>query len=325
MSPKSIIGAASYVCQRYMSGHMEPRAEEPEQSVLFVTKAGDDDEFASATLLAESIREFGGKLGSSPIWLFDFGAFGDEGGFLSDLNVKSVSAKVPESVEGYELASKVHSCAEAERLAPSRIESLIWVSPDSVVVNVPELYILDENHDVAVRPVHIKNIGLAVGEPPNAYWSRVLDITGAESSEFVVESFVDRRRLRGYFNSHSYCVKPSLGLFRRWFECFRSLVQEENFQSSSCSDDLSRIFLHQAILSALTTSMIDHDRISILPPTYCYPYNLHSSIPAEDRANTLNQLTSFVYEDRSVDPRQITDITIHEPLRSWLKSRVGRC
>ena len=292
--------------------------------LLTFTTAGSRAELDSVKLLVESLREFGGRLSSSPIWLFDFGNWTDEDDFLTDLGVKSIPATVPETVEGYELAAKVHSCAEAERLAPSYIESLVWISPDSLVVNPPEKFILDEDHDVAVRPVHIKNVGLAVDEPPDAYWSRILDITGAGLSEFTVESFVDRRRLRGYFNSHSYCVRPSMRLFGQWFISFRKLVEDDEFQSSSCSDDLRRIFLHQAVLSALTTSMVEHDRIGILPPTYCYPYNLHLSIAADDRANTLNQLTSFVYEDLSVDPDRITGIKVDEPLRSWLKDRVIR-
>lgn len=290
--------------------------------MLFFTMAGNQVEWASARLFVESLREFGGRLSMSPIWLFDFRKSSDEDDSLSDLSVKSIPATVPEAVENYELASKVHSCAEAERLAPSHVDSLVWISPDSLVVNPPEKYLLDEDHDVAVRPVHIKNVGLAVDEPLDAYWSKILDITDAGFSEFTVESFVDRRRLRGYFNSHSYCVRPSIGLFGRWFKCFRMLVEDDEFQSSSCSDDLRRIFLHQAVLSALTTSMVEHDRIEILPPTYCYPYNLHSSVTVGDRAATLNQLTSFVHEDLSVDPDMITDIKVDEPLRSWLKDRV---
>ena len=298
--------------------HLETRR----KSVLFFTMAGSQAELCSARLFIESLREFGGQLGSCPIWIFDFMDSNDEDDYLSDLNVESIPAAVPEAVEGYELASKVHCCAEAERRSPSHIESLVWISPDSLAVNPPEKYILDEYHDVAVRPVHIKNVGLGVDEPLDAYWSTILDITGSELSEFTVESFVDRQKLRGYFNSHSYCVRPSLRLFDRGYKCFRRLVEDDEFQSSTWSDDLRRIFLHQAILSVLTTSMVEHDRIEILPPTYCYPYNLHLSVPADERPTTLNQLTTFVYEDRSVDPDRITGVRVDEPLRSWLKDRV---
>ncbi|UCE92362.1 MAG: hypothetical protein JSV90_04290 [Methanobacteriota archaeon] len=294
-----------------------------ERNVLFFTMARNHDELNSARLFAESLREFGGQLNSSPIWLFEYEASSDDDQHLAELGVDPVSVTVPDSMRGYELAAKVHSCAEAERLVPQHIESLVWISPDSVVVSTPDLYVLDEKHDVAVRPVHVKNVGLTAGEPLDAYWSRILETTGAESSEFYVESYVDHQRLRGYFNSHSYCVRPSLGLFRRWSECFERLVHDGEFQSSSCSDDLSRIFLHQAVLSALTLSMVDHDRIRILPPAYCYPYNLHSSVAAGDRIDALNQLTSFVYEDLSIDPDRVEDIEINEPLRSWLKNKVG--
>lgn len=293
-------------------------------NVVFFTMAGNRHELESARLFAESLREFGGQLRSSPIWLFDFGVSEIDYDLLTGLGMKPTASTVPDSMSSYELAEKVHSCAEAERLAPEGTDALVWISPESVIVGPPDMYVLDEDHDVAVRPVHVKNVGIEVDEPVDSYWSRVLEIAGAEESQFAVESYVDRRRLRGYFNSHSYCVNPSLGLFRRWSDCFQQLVQDDEFQSASCSDDLRRIFLHQAILSALTISMVDSDRISVLPPTYCYPYNLHSSVPAEYRPNSLNRLTSFVYEELSIDPGQIRDIEINEPLRSWLKSRATR-
>jgi hypothetical protein len=294
------------------------------QNVLFFTTAGSKDELDSVRLLVESLREFGGQLSSCPIWLFDFGVPSVDYDLLADLSVKTIDSTVPDATESYELAQKVHSCAEAERLASPNVESLIWIGPDTLIVNPPDLYILGDGHDAALRPVHIKNVGLAVDEPLDEYWSRILEAAGAEQSTFSVESFIDRRRLRGYFNSHSYCVRRSLGLFRRWSECFENLVRDDDFQSSACSDELRRIFLHQAVLSALTLSMVDHNRSRILPSTYSYPYNLQSVVQATDRADAIGQLTSIVYEDRSLDPDLVRDIDIGEPLRSWLRSRFGR-
>lgn len=291
--------------------------------MLFFTKAGSEDELYSARLLVESLREFGGQLSSCPIWLFDFHASGGEVDHQSGLDVETISARVPESMKGYELADKVHSCAEAERLAPPHIESLVWISPDNLFVSPPDLYILGDSHDVAVRPVHVKNVGLAIGEPLDTYWSRIFEIAGIELPEFSVESYVDRRHLRGYFNSHSYCVKPALGLFRRWSECFEMLLHDGEFQTSSCSEELRRVFLHQAILSALTLSMVNPDRIRILPPSYCYPYNLQEFIPQYRRAASATELVSIVYEDRSLDPAAMTDIKMERPLESWLADRLA--
>ena len=93
------------------------------------------------------------------------------------------------------------------------------------------------------------------------------------------------------------------------------------FQSNACQDELYRIFLHQAVLSALTVTLLGPDRIRLLPPDYSYPYNLHSSVPPERRARALNDLVCIAYEDRPLDPRVVSDIQIDEPLRSWLLQR----
>lgn len=123
-----------------------------------------------------------------------------------------------------------------------------------------------------------RNVGVSVAEPLDDFWSRVFERVGIADTDYSVESFVDGQKIRAYFNSHSYRVDPSVGLFRRWLECFEGLVLDTEFQVSSCSDDLHRIFLHQAVLSALTVAMIDSERIRILPPSYSYPYNLNAAV-----------------------------------------------
>jgi len=298
---------------------VQPRLDD----VLFVTLARTEKELDSARLLAESIRTFGGEMRSCPIWLFDFRP-SDADDLPPEIGARVIPARTPDSTAGYEFAEKVHACAEAERIAPSSVGSLVWIGPDNLVVNPPILYDLGDNHDVAVRPVHIKNVGLAVNEPPNEYWTSVYRTVGIEPPTFSVESYVDEQLLMAYFNSHSYCVRPSKGLFRRWGECFEALVLDREFQSSSCSDELHRIFLHQAVLSTLTVSMIEADRIRVLPPSYCYPYNLQSSIRQDRRVATTSELVSIAYEDRLLNPEDIADISLHEPLKSWLSSRVRK-
>jgi len=285
---------------RKSTGSTEPRSGD----VLFVTLASTTKDMAAAKLLIESIRSFGGGFESCPIWLFDFRPSSAVDGFPPELGVRLIPAMVPATVKGYEFAEKVFACAEAERLAESRVRSLVWLSPDNLMVGPPVLYNLGEDCSAALRPVHVKNIGLPVDEPADGYWARIIEATGASDSDYTVESFVDGRRIGAYFNSHSYCVNPSVGLFRRWYECFENLVLDNGFQSSFCSDELHRIFLHQAVLSALTIAVIDSDRIRILPPTYSYPYNLQGTIPSDRRITTMTELVSIVYEDLSIHPEE---------------------
>jgi hypothetical protein len=108
---------------------------------------------------------------------------------------------------------------------------------------------------------------------------------------------------------------------RRWAAVFQTLVVDGAFQAAACHDVPHRVFLHQAVLSALLATEVDPARLRPLPPAYNYPYNLHASVPEERRAQALNELVCVAYEDRSLDPGAVEDIAIEEPLRSWLAGR----
>jgi hypothetical protein len=291
---------------------------------VFVTSASSPVEVASVRLLAESIRSFGGELSSCPIWMFAEEGLMERSDLPSELGVDTRLLTIPDSIRGYELAEKVAACAAAERGVDPSITSLAWVSSDTLVVNPPVRFLLSDSHDAALRPVHIRNIGISADQPLDDFWRRVIRCAGLEDTEYHVESFVDRQLIRAYFNSHSYCVNPSVGLFRAWLRCFEELVMDKDFQDSACSDDLHRTFLHQAVLSVLTVAMIDPGRIAVLPPTYSYPYNLSAVLPFDRRARSLEELVTVVYEEMTLDPGSIHDIEIHEPLRSWLAERAVR-
>ena len=298
-----------------------PSRDSSSHDLVFVTAASSADEMLAVRLMVESVRTFGGDLGMSPVWVF-----GDEqrvtpSDLPSELGTCFHSLEMSESIRGYELAEKVAACAEAERLASPEVRALVWMNSDTLVVNPPNLYELGETHDAALRPVHIRNVGMPVGMPLDGFWQRVMECAGIQDTDYWVESFVDRARIRAYFNSHSYCVNPSIGLFRDWLRCFEELVRDPEFQSLECADELHRIFLHQAVLSALTVARVDPERIRLLPPTYCYPYNLNDVIPPERRASSLDELVSVVYEEQSLNPNSVKGIELREPLRSWLADR----
>jgi hypothetical protein len=152
------------------------------------------------------------------------------------------------------------------------------------------------------------------------YWEGIYGALGIGDVALIVESFIDQQPLRAYFNSHGFSVKPQRGIFRRWYEHFESLAADSSFQETACKEQKHRIFLFQAILSALIASTLTESKICILPPTYNYPYNLHDRIPDSRRARVMNDLVTMTYEGRNIHPQSVNDIGIHEPLRAWLKT-----
>jgi hypothetical protein len=296
---------------------------------LFITSVTTPRDRAQACLLIDSLRAFGGDLASCPVWVFEANPEGASCDELGTDDVAILPLRLPETIQHYHFAAKVWACAWAEDLMAShtseptngRVRTLAWLAPDCLVIQPPALYQLGPEWDAAVRPVHIQNVGLRPGQSLDPFWRRAYAAVGVQDLETTVESFVDGQQLRAYFNSHGFAVDPGLGLLRRWADLFRALVLDGTFQAAGCQDVRHQIFLHQAVLSALLATAVDPARLRLLPPTYNYPYNLHASVPEDRRAQALNDLVCIAYEDRSLDPGEMGDIAVEEPLRSWLAGR----
>jgi hypothetical protein len=290
---------------------------------IILTLVRSPKDIAPARLMIESLRSFGGTLSQHPVWLFEANSQNAPCGDLAGEGVRVIPLRVMESVSGYLYADKVAACAQAEESVSPEVRSLIWIDPACLVVNPPALFELDTSHDAAVRPVHIRNVGLPPQEPLDGFWAQVCAAVGVADIHTTVETFVDAQRIRSYFNTHALAVNPSTGLLSQWFEAFETLVNDKEYQRYACQDVLHKIFLHQAVFSALLATRIEQERLRILPPDYNYPYNLQAKVIPSRRAERLNDLVCIAYEERSLNPEQVDDIRIDEPLRSWLAARTA--
>ena len=269
-------------------------------------------------LLIDNLRTFAGALSECPIWIFEANPLHTNCKDLVSDNVRVLPLETPATIKHYLYADKVFACAQAEKLAPPEVQSLVWLSAESLIIQPPMLFNLDQDADAAFRPVHIKNVGLLAEQPLDDFWKQVYQVAGVEDIHTNVESFVDQQHIRAYFNSAAFAVNRKTGVFNRWFDCFERLVGDQSFQTKTCQDERHQIFLHQAILSTLLVTMLDPSRMRILPPEYIYPYNLHQDVPTDRRAAVMNDLVCIYYEGRSLDPQAIDDIEVYDPLNSWL-------
>ncbi|MBN1873757.1 MAG: hypothetical protein JXA33_05970 [Anaerolineae bacterium] len=295
-----------------------------DDGVVFFMLVSSVEQQAGAQMLLDSLRAFGGPLCASPVWIFEANPGGVACEHLKAPGVHIFPLTVPETLGNYWFARKVWACLQAEVQAEGKARSLVWLAPDCLIVKPPVLFDLSLQMegtpaaDVAMRPVHIKNIGCPVAAPPDGFWRRVYAAAGMQDVGFTVEPFINPEPIRAYFNSHVFAVNPAKGVFRQWGAHFEALVRDATFQTEVCQDQLHQIFLHQAVLSVLTVKILDVDRIRILPPAYSYPYNLHDKVSSERRARVLNDLVCLTYEDRTLDPALVDDIKIEEPLKTWL-------
>jgi hypothetical protein len=284
---------------------------------VFVTLVKGAADASAVHLLIAGLRRFGGALAAAPIWVFD--ATPDAvASSLAAPGVAVVALDVPSPLSAYPYGAKVLACARAEARAQASTRSLVWLDPECLVVRPPVAFDLGDDADVAVRPVHLQGVGLPPGDPLDAFWGGICAALGIADVESSVESFVEGVRLRAFFNSHGFAVRPALGLCRRWLQLFEGLVDDAGFQAAACADERHRVFLFQAVFSALVVSSMQPGRLRILPPSCNYPYNLHARVPEERRAVALDDLVCFTYEGRSLRPADVDDVEIGEPLRSWL-------
>lgn len=291
-------------------------------AIAFVTMVSEPGEIPEARRMMDSIRAFGGPMSACPVWLFEADPDGAPCGSLAGEGVEVVPLTVPDALRRCFFGGKVWACAEAERMAVSAgVRSLVWMDTNCLVVQPPLLYDLGDACDAAVRPVHIQNVGLRAGAPLDGYWRGIYRAVGVEDISATVESYVDGQTLRAYFNSHAFAIRPDKGLMRRRAELFEALAGDQEFQAAHCQDVRRRIFLFQAVWSALLVNMLDWERVRILPPEYNYPYNLQDLVPPERRARALNDLVTVACEERNMDPAAMNDIEVREPLRSWLAAR----
>ncbi len=256
-----------------------------------------------------------------PIWVFATEPQTEPCLDLAGSQVEVFPLPIPEVLKHYPFGGKVLACARAEEKAPAEVQSLVWLDLECLVVQQPLLYDLGDEFDAALRPVHHRNVGLSPAEPLDAFWEGICHALGIQDVNLTVDSFIGSERLRAYFNTHGFSVRPGLGIFHRWNELFERLVCDKPFQETACRDEIHRIFLFQALLSALIASSVDQQRIRILPPTYNYPYNLHDRVLGGQRAAALNDLVTLTFEGRIIHPKAMTDIEIREPLRTWLETR----
>jgi len=281
------------------------------------------NQVVGARLLTDSLRAFGGPLADAPVWVYQADPEGAPCDHLAEPGVEVLPVQPPSPIAEDWFGPKVTTLADAEARADGAFDTLIWIATDCLIVQPPALLALGTHADVAVRPVHHRNVGLLTTDPIDPFWHGVYDELAIDDVALVTRSFVGDLPLRAYFNTHALAVRPELGLCRSWLDAFVSLAADDAFQAAACSDVQHRIFLHQAPFSALVASRVPEARIRILPPTYSYPYNLHDDVPTDRRAASLNDLVTVAYEDLSLKPADLRGITVCEPLRSWLAAHVA--
>jgi len=295
-----------------------------DRRIAFLAMVGSAQQEHDAEMLVDSMRDFGGAYGKCPIYVVQTNPERLACKGLAARGARLVPLKMSEEYRSYPFADKVFACAQAEKMVAGEIEALVWMNPECLVLQPPVELELASSQVAAVRPVHIKNVGSAANESMNPYWSTVFRACDLDPEKVLtVESFVDGQKIRAYFNSGTMSIRPDKGVLQTWCSDFEELLGDKAFQETIADDRLHRLFLHQAVFSAVLMSKLQPSEIKMLPPEYGYPLHLHDKLPAKRRARAINDLVTIIYEDYFHQNDWDQGIAMGEPLKSWLKSRLA--
>ncbi|HPR16708.1 MAG TPA: hypothetical protein PLD62_00515 [Candidatus Cloacimonadota bacterium] len=283
-----------------------------------LTNAGDINRIR---LLVNSLRTFGGKFAETVFLIF---TFGKPLAIFDDLpEIRQIPISLPDCYRKIPFSAKIFTCAQAERIAiKENIDSLIWIGSSAFFVQPPQQFDLEQSYSAAFRPVHHRNIGMPVETDLDDFWQGIYHFIGLKDDAHYVETFVESEKIRPYFNSHLFAIAPPVGILQRWEEAFCCFIEEGFCREEFCSDPLHRIFLHQALLSALLLKHLPWESLRILSPEYSYPLHLHHQVPPEKQPLALNELVCPVYEDTFHFPETLNGLKVDEPLAGWLKERM---
>lgn len=283
--------------------------------VVFSTFVSGNADIFCARALIDSLRAFGGSLSQSPFWIF--GTHHDPR-FTPGNNIEFFLLPESNHETQYYFPGKVRSWAMAEDCAKDNFDTLIWIDPACLILNPPESFILEKDFLAAFRPVHIRNVGQLFGQQPDEFWRAIFLQCETAKSFFSVKSYVDGQEIYPYFNTHCFSVSPKLGVLKKTLNNLTILDSDQEFMRTSCSDDLHKIFLFQAVLAATVLKEILEPQIRLLPPDYSYPLHLVDKITDEKKIKDIEGLTVLVYEERKIAENSLSQLDIPFNKRQWL-------
>jgi hypothetical protein len=283
----------------------------------------------NARLLIESIRAFGGSLSDIRIWCLAPRIKNKvSSGFRNLCDAAFCQLELfeaPSEALRFPLAADVAGAAHAEKKARDTCDFLVWLGANTIVLQEPRHLLIPDHTCIGYCPVHHTNIGSVFDSALDPFWSEVYRTCKVpEEWIFPMETHVDGKTLRPYFNASSLVVRPDRGLFASWRDLFFNTYQKQQFEKFYEQDERYAIFMHQAILSGIILAMIESKEMIRLPPTYNYPLHLWREDVTTARPHRLDELMTARHEGFYNDPNWRNAMPEGDELKDWLAQRVKR-
>ncbi|NHJ40920.1 MAG: hypothetical protein FK731_12895 [Asgard group archaeon] len=281
-------------------------------------------------ILVESIRKFAGKFTNSPIWAYtplkenDFPT--EMKSKFDALNVQLIYYDIEQDANAkFPFIDSVSAAATAEKMAANKTRFLIWYGVNSMILREPIDYILKEGINLGYRPVHHTLIGSIFNEPIDSFWKIIYEKCNVPKDKiFPMKTHVDHNILRPYFNSGFLIVRPERGLLQKYWKKYKEMYNDPIFDEFYKKDNLYITFIHQAVLSGVILSEMNHDEIQELPYNYNYPLHLHDETPIEYQPTNVDELiTARFYINKLID-RGVENLPIVDKHKEFLKKKIEK-
>lgn len=297
------------------------RGHGPDAEVAIATFVSNHAQERLVRALVESVRRNGGKYANCPIYVVTSNPREWPCRSLPSERVVILPLEMEDSLRDYPLALKAFAASQVERRVKGAVGTLMWLDPGVIVLHPPSHLDLGGEYDAALRPVTLANtIGLEAGRPPDDYWEPIFRKTGLNPRTLPsVETVVEGTPIMPYYNCEVFSFNPGLGLAAQWAGLLEPFLKDDRYQKTVCTTFLRRLFLHQAVWSAVVAARVAPGRLRPLPLSSGYPFSQHGRLRPPQRAGRLNDLSVVIFDDAwDRRPGWLEAIPVDDPLKSWL-------
>lgn len=295
--------------------------------VVFATSVDSPLQAKEASLLVDSLRRFGGPWADAPVHVVVDEVLEQTAPLRERPGVLVHPLEGGAALRRFPYARKVLAAAQVERLVEKSARTLVWLDAETFVLSPPRSLVLGGRTTLAVRPVFLRNaVALAEGAPLDDWWARITREAGLDPGfPETVAPLVDPGRVRWYVNCGVYAVRPSKGLLREWARAFAAVASDPRTGEGAGAGGLRRVFLHQAVFSAVVLARTRAGERSWLPNAAGYPLHLHERVPAAARLARLDDAEVVIHEDLfEARPEARSAIPAFPALAAFLDEAVER-
>jgi len=292
------------------------------RDLYLVTYVSDNLQVRHAGTLIRSLRENGGEYCNSEVFVIFTSPILDLTHLRCFPGIHLLLSDMKQEYADFPLAIKAFAAAQAERILQNSSATLAWFDPETIIINPPYGLIPQGDDKVIAQPVFCtNNISMSPGEPINDYWGPIYDYLDVNCSKIpVIESLIDRKQMLAYYNCEIISVRASEKIFEDWAEVMDKLLSDSDYAVGVCNTPLRKLFLHQAVLSAVLVKKAGRSMTGSLSLKYGYPLHAWKEIPVEKRIVSLNELSCAILEDLwTANPSWIDDISANESLKRKLE------